>query len=184
VKSLPLSRNEQRNWFPKWPPEVRADFFDNYHRVICAVARRFKLETEGADIAQDTVLRMRTIHEDYDPARPLWPWVQRVVYYVILERKRRRRKESRNVPFPLECEPEVDEHGFAQVWQRELLDLIKRRIAGKQGLEATVAQARLIDDMAIEDVTRQFNVSAAYVYNAARRLREQLSDLRNHYEEE
>jgi RNA polymerase sigma-70 factor, ECF subfamily len=96
---------------------------DDVYRVAYALLHD---EEAAADVTQETFARAYTRWADYDPARPLRPWLQTIAARLALDGLRRRR--VRRLVLPRLASDLVAEDPSAQIGARAELAALLRRL--------------------------------------------------------
>src|SRR5687767_12323464 len=72
------------------------DLFRAFHPRLVRYCRfRTGDESLAEDVAQEVLLRAYHKRGDFDPARPLWPWLKVVANNLIVDHARRRDREAK-----------------------------------------------------------------------------------------
>jgi len=122
------------------------------------------------DVAHDVFLHVYRHFEDYDPARPLRPWLFAFAYRIA----RDFRELSRHRQVPLD-EPAHIADGAplpdAAVLRSELQELALRALAGLEAEERAVFVAHDLDGLSATEIAEGLGIPPNTVYSRLRRAR-------------
>jgi DNA-directed RNA polymerase specialized sigma24 family protein len=165
--NLPPSNARQIEMFPSLSPEIRGQFFDRYITIATRAALRWRLGSHAREICNTWLYRLTKDRDEYDPARPFWPWAIAYLSYILHEVHRR---EGRHATQPLAADVPAHQDFVAQICHVELLHAVKTLIL-TQCPNGEIAWAYFTNDQSAREIGAAFGVSEATVNRAIRDAR-------------
>jgi RNA polymerase sigma-70 factor (ECF subfamily) len=160
------------------PPEVATasecvEAFGAEYDYVCRVLRRFHVrDADVEDVAQEVFLVVWRRWREYDPARPLRPWLAGISFRVAYNQRSR---AGREVPEPWldeTADPDADpEKGLAQA---DMRDVIRRALDGISEKPRSVLVLHDVDEISMRDIAALLAVPLHTAYSRLRVGRRQL----------
>ncbi len=139
---------------------------------VWRVARRLVGDSADLeDLVHDVFMVVQRKLPDYDPSRPIKPWLFGITYRVVLAARRRRRREVVSSEL---ARPVVGPTQLEAVEAAAARDLLARAMQALSIDERAVFVMYDIDEHAVADIARELSIPDNTVYSRLRRARRKL----------
>jgi RNA polymerase sigma-70 factor (ECF subfamily) len=143
--------------------------FQSEFDYLCRTLRRLGVRSEDIeDDAQDVFLVLRRKWPDYDPSRPLRPYLFGIAFRVVASRRRRQQRE---LPLTLET-PQDESPGPEQVLEAEYArKLVLTALSHVPLARRAVLVMHDIDEVPMRDITKALSLPLFTGYSRLRKAR-------------
>jgi RNA polymerase sigma-70 factor (ECF subfamily) len=156
------------------PGPTSIDFRDIFEQHLDYVLRTLRCLGVGSadleDVAHDVFLHLYRHLGDYDPARPLKPWLYAFIYRAARDFRllaRHRETVSDDVGQYIDAGPRPD----ALVMRQQLQQLALRGLEALEPEERGVLVATTLDELTAPEIAEAMNIPLNTVYSRLRRAR-------------
>lgn len=137
--------------------------------ALCLAARKLTQKNDVEDLVQDALARALAFRDKYDPARPLLPWLRRILVHLHFDRLRARRLSTTEV-LDHQTASEPEPPAFESAEQLSFL-LAQLDEPGRTLLARYHQQGD-----SIETLSKEFDMPAGTVKSHLHRARRQLAE--------
>jgi RNA polymerase sigma-70 factor (ECF subfamily) len=149
-----------------------AELVTRYQRPIRAACMRYLRSSEADDTAQETFVRAFVHIGDFDPQRPMLPWLITIARRLCLDRLRRRKHEADDTAVELARSTETSAEDAAS--QREQLHHLQTAMAKlAEGPREALALFHF-DELSYQEIATAMEVPIGTVMTWIHRGREEL----------
>jgi RNA polymerase sigma-70 factor (ECF subfamily) len=155
-------------------PDLAAVFDEHFGYVWKSLRRLGVAERDLEDLAHEVFLRVHERLHEYDPARPMRPWLFAFAYRVAAEHRRRPSHRMEAVGFATEApdpRPRADER-LADAEQRALFRAALERLDVDR---RAVLVLHHVDGVPVAEIAHALGVPVNTAYSRLRLAREQLA---------
>jgi RNA polymerase sigma-70 factor (ECF subfamily) len=157
-----------------------SDTFDTLYRenvgyVLRSLLRLGVQERDVEDVAHDTFLIVARKHSQYDPARPLRPWLFGIAFRVALDHRRsaQQRRERLDVPEKSLGAVDRDPPADFRVEQTEKQRLVLAALETLRLEQRAVFILHDVDEVSVPEIAAAFNIPLNTAYSRLRLARAQ-----------
>jgi RNA polymerase sigma-70 factor (ECF subfamily) len=151
------------------------DAFDAEYDYVCRVLRRFHVrDADVEDVAQEVFLVVWRRWRDYDPRRPLRPWLAGVAYRVAYNHQTRS-SSAREIPAPwLDDTRDPDADPERELIQADMRGILLRALKGIADKPRSVLILHDVDEVEMRDIAALLSIPLYTAYSRLRVGRRQL----------
>lgn len=159
-------------------PSEDAGFRALFHReagYVWATLRRLGVHpSDVEDVTQEVMLRVFRLQGEYDPSRPLRPWIFGIAHRVAAEWRRHRRRHPED-PTAFEDRDLVSTHGDAEaeVAARQAKALVERALLAVEVDRRAVFILHDLEGCPAPDIARTLEIPVNTAYSRLRLAREE-----------
>ena len=157
--------------------EAFSAMFRAYDRRVYYTALRYLgSRDEAADITQDVFLRAWRSYDNFDPSRPVFPWLFRITKNLCINRSKRKSGSEASLEFPeLQAGRDSVEE---EVLQREQKEEIRKAVLALPEKYREIIILKHYDDCSYDEMAEILNVPKGTVmsrlFNARKMLKSNL----------
>ena len=122
---------------------------------------------EADDLVQESLTRALQFQHQFDPKRPLWPWLKRIAFRVMLDSRRRQRPGLLEDSEQLAAEPTSDRLADN--------DEVSRRLTPLKAQERDILLRFHQDEQSIDDIARALSLKPGTVKSLLHRARRKVA---------
>jgi RNA polymerase sigma-70 factor (ECF subfamily) len=157
------------------PPEFRAIFERELGFVYNSLRRLGIRSAELPDATQEVFATVAAVLGDYDPARPLRPWLFGIAYRVgmrYLDVAHRRREVPSEVPEAPDSSPDA----AANVERKEARDLARIALSKVEPTRRAVLVLAHFEGMSVPEIAETLQIPVNTAYSRLHRARQEFGD--------
>jgi len=159
---------------PRAQPDLGAIFDKHFGFVWNTLRHLGTRPNDLEDMAHEVFLRVHAHWQQYDPARPLRPWLFGFAYRIAMDYRRlaRNRFEMSGLPAePIDAAPPVDE----RLESRERATLLYRALAAMELERRAVLILHYVEEVPVGEIARALGIPLNTAYSRLRLAREELA---------
>jgi RNA polymerase sigma-70 factor, ECF subfamily len=156
-------------------PDFRTVFEKELGFVYNTLRRLGIRDADLPDATQEVFATVAGVLEDYDPSRPLRPWLFGIAYRVgmrYLDVAHRRREVPSEIPEPPDSSPGAD----TAVERKEARDLARLALAKVDPSRRAVLVLAMIEGMSVPEIAATLQIPVNTAYSRLHRAREEFSE--------
>ncbi len=160
---------------PAEAPSFRKIFESELGFVYNTLRRLGIRDAELPDATQEVFATVAGVLEDYDPSRPLRPWLFGIAYRVgmrYLDVAHRRREVPSEIPEPPDSSPGAD----TAVERKEARDLARLALNKVEPSRRAVLVLAMIEGMTVPEIATTLQIPLNTAYSRLHRAREEFSE--------
>lgn len=152
-------------------PDLRSVFEEHVDHVGNSLRRLGVAHSDVPDLVQEVFVVLHGILPDYDPARPLWPWIFGVLYRVAAAHRRKRSREVLDDGTLADEQADSSANLDEAMRKGEDRELVLKALQYVELHRRSVFVMADIDDIAVPEIAHALGISVNTAYSRLRLAR-------------
>lgn len=152
-------------------PELRSIFDEHVDHVGNSLRRLGVRDADVPDLTQEVFVVIHRILPDYDPSRPMWPWIFGIAYRVAAAYRRKALRHVLDSGSMLAARADSSPDVTAEIAQQQRRELVHEALESIAFSRRAVFVMAELDGIAVPEIARALDIGVNTAYSRLRLAR-------------